>query len=220
MTGREAIEAYLRRYPTFRIRDVVARTGASENAVGMAIYRMRQEGLLTVSSQDGRYPIFRQSTEEERDRLIEMAVNRITGRQAIRLWLKSHETMTSAQVAHRYGLSVSMIRQASRKLFVEGGLVIVIGGSREVVYGRLGVDVAALRRQLLTPDANYWGHILSADAGEDGEGSVTEPLAGLNEDDLDEVTYDASGANNVFAECRENWAGYQVHKIFGSAGRV
>ncbi|WP_419057418.1 type IV toxin-antitoxin system AbiEi family antitoxin domain-containing protein [Kluyvera georgiana] len=29
-----------------------------------------------------------------------------------------------------------------------------------------------------------------------------------------------SGVPTIFDQCRQNWRGYQIHKIFGSAGRV
>ena len=29
-----------------------------------------------------------------------------------------------------------------------------------------------------------------------------------------------SSDGDIFEQCRKNWSGYQIHKIFGSAGRV
>ncbi|MGR4047902.1 hypothetical protein [Kosakonia cowanii] len=38
----------------------------------------------------------------------------------------------------------------------------------------------------------------------------------VHQDD-DEKAVSSSGTNTVFEECRRNWQGYYIHKIFGSA---
>ena len=42
----------------------------------------------------------------------------------------------------------------------------------------------------------------------------------INADDEEDKPIDRSGVNTIFDECRRNWSGYRIHKIFGSGARA
>ncbi|EMK1731205.1 hypothetical protein V8N76_004511 [Salmonella enterica] len=177
MTGREAVLAYMEKYQTMTIKEVANRYGLGWNIVSLAVYRMRHKGEMVVA-ETGVVNSYRMTTPEEQKQILDRQEH-LMGRDAIDIFLTTHETMTCTDVATEYNLNRWTVRQAARVMRNDGYLRVVGEISRaQLVMCRRTADLPRLQAELL---AKYPKARLNVSEEDDGdELHDDEPVADRN----------------------------------------